>query len=334
MQTNLNSTILGARNPKRLVTSLVVAASMATLSAAPAVTWSGTWFPVPDTGTKYHSLSGPFLTDVGCSVASYGDLSHPLFICAKRTSDQTVWLNSTSSDPALQVWDGWREVPGGVHTTYSPSVSYYYGDASLNLDVVMIGTIYGAYNGNSYGMYLNSYNFGTNTWSGWTPIPGIAAAGVSVVNRHIYAKGLNWANQPSPVYENVFDASSNGWKGWKQVPGGLTTKAQICAYETAGSGLSASLWASRSLDGQLYNNTPNPYTPVGWNGWTTLGYQAVTDEKAAGPLPVNFRHPDYLAFIKGVGDHQIYGLKSSGPELIPGNKLTDAGLDSCTVLYF
>jgi hypothetical protein len=39
----------------------------------------------------------------------------------------------------------------------------------------------------------------------------------------------------------------------------------------------------------------------------------------------------YKGFAKGIGDHQIYGLRTNGYEPIPGGKTTNPGLSSTEI---
>jgi hypothetical protein len=205
-----------------LLASLVVATTIATSCAYPAAaSWSG-WQPVPDVGAKWHLLSGPFVTDSVCSATAPSPST--LYLVAKRASDHTIWWNAT--DNTQQVWDGWREIPGGAHTAYPPSISYYGSSYGSQLDVVAVG-IKG---GTDHAVYMNSYSVVAKAWSGWTLIPGLQTdAGVSIVKRHLYAKQWLYASPSSAVFHNDYNLPA-GWMGWKVVPDNVKTTVQVCAY--------------------------------------------------------------------------------------------------------
>ena len=76
-------------------------------------------------------------------------------------------------------------------------------------------------------------------------------------------------------------------------------------------------------------NVNLPY-PSFFEVWSEMPLHPVTDAKVAAPLP-DMPNPIYTVFVKGIGDHQVHGLRATGLQLIGGNKLTDSGLDSCTV---
>ncbi len=96
----------------------------------------------------------------------------------------------------------------------------------------------------------------------------------------------------------------------------LTTTAQACAYRN---GPGVSLLASRYGWGQInLNSTEATY----WQGWTPLGLY-FTNTKVGGPMD------PYHAFY--TANHRIYGV-NSGSQAIPGNMLTDSGLESCSML--
>ena len=185
-------------------------------------------------------------------------------------------------------------------------------------------------------VYINSLNFTTNKWTGWTPVPGslLTTTGVSVMGRHLYAKGSYGSGiVVGGVYENIF---YGGWSGWHLIPGGMTTKSALCAcYSLHGD---IRVFASRTADGRLCwsdNSGDGPFDPSAVSSfWYTQLYQALTDARTAGPLPEAFivRNPYYSAFLKGIGDHQVYGLRDTGLQVIPGNKLTDAGIESRSML--
>jgi hypothetical protein len=146
------------------VASCFAAATLAMSSMCFAATWSK-WSPIPDTGSKWHSLVGPFVTDSVCSATAFP--STTLYVVATRASDQTIWWNAT--DSTQQVWDGWREIPGGAHTAYPAGISYYGSSYGSQLDVVAVG-INGGWD---HGVYLNSYSLFAHTWTGWKVIPGL-----------------------------------------------------------------------------------------------------------------------------------------------------------------
>jgi hypothetical protein len=279
--------------------------------------WSG-WKLISDAGTTYPS-SGPFLTNTGCSVAYYNE-SHPLYIAAQRASDNTIWINSTLTDPNNQVWEGWHKVPGTAITGVTPGLDYYYDGSNLFLDVVATG-IHGGFD---MTVYINSMNVKTHVWTGWTPIPGslLTNLGVSAYGRRLYARG-SFGNGivAGGVYENTF---YNSWSGWKLIGGGMTAKCEPCAFVSDSDIL---VYASRTSDGQVCWNNNNSF-------WYTGLYPAVTDSKVAGPLPEAgaTNDPYYMAFLKGMTNHQVYGLRNNELQLIPGNKLTDSGLESRTIL--
>jgi hypothetical protein len=325
-----------------LLMSLVAAATITTSFAyGTVVSWSGTWQAVPE--TTYKNFWPAFLTDSGCSVAAPDpsftlSSSTPLCIVAKRTFDHTVWINSTS-DLSQAVWVGWQPVPavwtdgnpvpGKGQTSYPPSASYYYdyGSNTYNLAVVAVGISGGA----DDSVYLNIFNLKTSKWTGWKSLPGLSTdSGATVTDRRVYARRTTIFGAAS-VYENDFSASSPiSLSGWSQVPGSFSTKVQVCAYT---SGSLPALLGARYQDGQVCLNamiSPDMGYYY-WSGWLPICQPATTDAKPAGPLG------PYSGFFKGVGDHQVHGLlgtsSNSPTELIPGNKLTDAGLDSCSVFY-
>jgi hypothetical protein len=296
--------------------SFYAAATLAMSSMCFAVTWSN-WAPIPDTGTKWHSLSGPFVTDSVCSVAApTGDASPSatLYVVARKAVDQTIWLNST--DKTQQTWDGWREIPGNAHTAYPPSVSYYGTQFGKQLDVIAVGITGGA----DHAVYINSYSFILQTWSGWKLVPGLLTnSGVSIVDRHLCAKEWLYADQPSSIYHNEYNPSS-GWTGWKAIPGGLITTAQVCAYSN---GPGVTVLATRSGFGQIHRvYSEGSY----WTGWTPVGLYFTNTKVAAAMDP-------YQTFYNGSTDHRLYGV-SAGLEQIPGNMLTDSGLESCRMLLY
>ena len=114
------------------------------------------------------------------------------------------------------------------------------------------------------------------------------------------------------------------------MPGSFATGVQVC---TNTSDSLPGLLGARYPDGQVcLNKMVSPDIGIDdWTGWLPICKPAITDAKPAGPLG------PYTGFFKGKGDHQIHGLlgaASNAPtEGIPGNKLTDAGLDSCSVQY-
>jgi hypothetical protein len=279
-----------------------------------AVTWTS-WSTIPDTGTKFNSLSGPFVTDSVCSVCALPvtNTSSKLYVVAERTSDQTIWLNST--DGTQQTWDGWREVQGNVHTAYPPSVSFYGTELGGQLDVIAVGINGGA----DHGIYINTLHLVSQTWSGWKQIPGfLTNNGVAIVDRHLFAREWLYGNPASAIYQNDYNQTS-GWTGWKPVPGGLKTTAQTCAYpDHAG----LTLLSVGPGWGQIYRN----HTDFSqWFGWTPLG-SYFTNVKVGGPMD------PYAAFYNAASTHLIFGVTITGSVPIPGNLLTDSGLESCSFL--
>jgi hypothetical protein len=290
--------------------------------------WTG-WKQIPDTGVGI-STGNPFLTNVGCAV-TYSKSDSQLYVAAQRANDNTIWVNSTTSlsnDPNSQPWQGWRMVDPSAKTVHTPGISFY-SDPSGSfsfLDLVAVG-IHG---GSDQGVYINSQNLQTKNWSGWTLVPGGFATntGVSIRNRVLYAKSSSTASNGA-VYSNSADATGH-WSGWHPFFLPVTTNTQPCPALDGGA---LQIYGSRTTDGQLFWLQFVPPTQYLVGMWTSIEapYQALTDARAAGSLPDNSA-PMYSAFVKGIGDHQVHGLTDSGLQTIPGNKLTDSGLDSCSVL--
>jgi hypothetical protein len=289
--------------------------------------WSG-WKQIPDSGL-------PFLTDVGCAAASYP--GQALYVAAQKASDHTIWLNSTW-DPSSKPWVGWYQVkplPNGVpaKTAYSPSISYFYdvNTGAFWLDLVAVG-IHGGWD---MGVYIISLNLIDNQWTSWSQVPGSFGtnAGVSIKGRRLYARGFSYGGGISngTIYYTFYEGPNTS--SWHQV-NGFITNARPCPTLTTDGGTSdgvGGLYASQASDKQIYSlqNVPGPLN-TSINLWFPVPFQPLTDTKAAGPLP-NTPKPIYSVFVKGIGDHQVHGVRSSGLELIGGNKFTDSGIDSCTV---
>jgi hypothetical protein len=278
--------------------------------------WSG-WKSIPDIGTKNY-FSGPFLTGAGCS-ATYLTQTNQLFVAAQRASDHTIWLNSISKNPNVWAWDGWQQLKY-LSTTLTPAIDCHYAaSGTLYLDVVAVANL-GASN---TGVYITSRNCTTGQWSGWTAVPGQFATNtsVSIRNGHLFAKG----HSDGAVYENVFDQPGN-WSGWHPLPSALKTNTQVCAF---GWEKNISLYASRAADGHLFSIDYSYFFNGSWGDWYPEQPLTITDAKAAGPLPEGVDAPAYYdAFVKGIGDHQVYGLHGTALQLIPGSKLTDSGIES------
>jgi hypothetical protein len=286
--------------------------------------WSG-WKQIPDSGF-------PFLTNVGCSATSYG--SQKLYVAAQRASDNTLWLNSASGDPTTEPWDGWRpapKLPNGAYakTGYSPSISYYSDQSTGTFCVDLVAV--GIHGGWDLGVYINSLDIYTGYWSGWSQVPGSFGSntGVSILARRLCARGflIGPGILNGGVYVTFYQGTNTA--PWHLV-NGFIANAQPCPTLTF-DGVGG-LYASQASDQQLYSLQ---HLSLPFNGsldlWAPLPFQPLTDAKAAGPLP-NMSTSIFSLFVKGIGDHQVRGLRSSGLQLIPGNKLTDAGLESCAVL--
>lgn len=179
-------------------------------------------------------------------------------------------------------------------------------------------------------VYLTIFNLKTHAWTAWALLTGLSTnSGASVTETRVYARHPTYLGA-APVYENDFGGPPISLSGWHQVPGSFSTKVQVCAYSFNSL---PGLLGARMQDGQVcLNSMVSPDMGLYyWTGWSPIGHLATTDAKPAGPLG------PYAGFFKGVGDYLVHGLlgtsSNSPTDVIPGNKMTDAGLDSCSVFY-
>jgi hypothetical protein len=272
--------------------------------------WSG-WKQIPDGAS-------PFLTDRGCSVAAYP--GQALYVVAQRSTDHSIWLNSTG-DPSSKPY-GWKPVTldngAPAKSAYAPSISYFFDSntATLYLDIVAVG-IHG---GLDMSVYVKSKDLTDNLSGVWMQVPGFGTnSSVSISGRSLVARGFSYGS-PSPLYATFYEGASTA--AWGLVAGHtFAANAQPCPFlstdgqiSTGKGGLYASLGSSNALYSLM--TFTGPYQ-TSFSLWSPVAFQPLTDAKAAGPLP-NTPSPIYTAFVKGIGDHQVHGVRASGLQVIGG----------------
>jgi hypothetical protein len=143
-------------------------------------------------------------------------------------------------------WGDWREVPGGGLTNLSLAGVVDAGGFDLALFCVGLGGY----------ININSYNFTSKSWSGWSKIPGtgpnmVAVSATSVGKiLYLYGTGLD-----EVVYYRTFDGTT--WSDdWPPVPGGGITRVAVC-------GLDDYLFAT-GLDKHIY------FKPSLSSGWSAV----------------------------------------------------------------
>jgi len=187
----------------------------------------------------------------------------------------------------------WTEVPGVGITTGTAPAAFFDG-----LDLHLFVT------GGADRIYTNLFHLPSNSWSGWSEVPGNFRAGgtgpaVSTVpfsNRfHLFA--LDAAGR---IFFNAFSYVTRSWSGWQEVPGdGLGSHGLAAAWfvdnRPGGSGTFALDLFVRGLDANIWENTLS-FSGT-WSGWSRVpGGRITTHGPAATPTVGNItlyaREPD------------------------------------------
>jgi hypothetical protein len=157
----------------------------------------------------------------------------------------------------------WTEVPGtprGLTSGTGPTAVVF----NNNLHLFVTGL--------SDRIYTNVFQSGSGTWSGWSQVPGGAAAAgtgpaatVYKSKLHLFTLGFNGSTMGG-IFVNVL--SSSGWSGWGEVPGGgagshglAATRFQI---SQGGQLIDELNLFVRGGDGAIYTNI---LRGASWSGW-------------------------------------------------------------------
>jgi hypothetical protein len=267
---------------------------------------SSGWSEVPGNG----------ITDVALAAAFAG--WGMIYLFRKGLDDNKIYLNTFNH--LNNAWSGWSEVPGDGNTDAGLAAASIAGTTTA-------GNIYLFRKGLDDRVYLNILAHGpsitsgvtTDTWSGWSEVPGGGATDVALAaaallqDVYLFRKGLD----DNRIYFNRFNRLTRDWSGWSEVPGGVTTNVALAAAPFSDGPTAQNIYLSaKGINDKIYLNTltqdpfeSDPMLVRTWSGWNEVPGGGATDVALAatfsegGPPPLS---STLFLFRREIDDNRTY----------------------------